>query len=208
MLPTYYFTLDEVATDLLVDEVERDDGSRYFTVEAEGIRAVDAARTHPYPHDDLAPLADRLTFDWFGELDWFEEEEPLFAHARDPHKRVDVAPSSRHVVVEIDGQVVAESSSALLLFETMLPTRYYLNQDDVRMDLLTPTEFTSLCPYKGKANYWSADVGDDVHENIAWTYRNPIPESPRIRNLVCFFNEKVDLTVDGELQERPITPWS
>ena len=153
---------------------------------------------------DDPDLAGHLTLDWQAMDAWYEEDEEVFVHPRDPYKRVDVLQSSRHVRVEIDDRVVAETTRPRLLFETGLPTRYYIPQDDVRMELLAPTDHHSRCPYKGLASYWSA--GDD--ENIAWSYLDPIPEQPKIRGLIAFFNERVDLHVDGELQERPITQWS
>ena len=129
-------------------------------------------------------------------------------HARDPHKRVDVLVSSRHVQVGIGGEIVADTRRPYLLFETWLPTRYYLPRDDVRMDLLEPSGLTTRCPYKGLATYWSVRVGEATERNVVWSYAEPIPECPKINGLLCFFNERVDLTVDGVLQPRPQTPWS
>jgi uncharacterized protein (DUF427 family) len=161
---------------------------------------------HRRPPAPLAALAGLITFSW-RDLAWFEESEPLFAHARDPHKRVDVAPSTRHVRVESDGELLAESDRPLLLFETTLPVRYYLPPEDVRVELI-PSATVSSCPYKGTAAWWSAKVGDRVLADVAWSYPTPIPENPRIAGLVCFRNEWLDLVVDGERLERPVTPWS
>jgi uncharacterized protein (DUF427 family) len=208
MLPTYYFPLDDVDSDALVDATQLDDGSTRWSVAAGGTRVEDGAWTHPRAQGALADIEGMVTFTWQGRLQWLEEDERLFAHARDPHKRVDVAPSSRHVQVHVDGVQVADSSRPLLLFETSLPTRFYLPADDVRMDLLAPTETVSECPYKGRARYWSLRTNGVEHRDIAWSYPDPIPENPRIRDLVCFFNEKVDLVVDGEPWERPTSPWS
>jgi uncharacterized protein (DUF427 family) len=119
-----------------------------------------------------------------------------------------VLASTRYVRVEIAGETVADTQRPFLLFETGLPTRYYIPREDVRMDLLEPTDQTSRCPYKGIARYWSARVGDKTLKNAVWCYPDPIPENPKIKDLLCFFNERVDLYVDGELQERPLTPWS
>lgn len=206
-LPTYYFPASDVASELLVNPEARD-GSTFWTVAVNGESVSDGAWTHPDPGGKLSPLQGMITFDWWSDLQWFEEEERVFAHARDPHKRVDVLPSSRHVEVSIDGVALADSKQPILLFETMLPTRYYVPREDVRMDLLTPTDSTSLCPYKGKARYWSFHGEEGEHRDIAWSYPDPVPENPRIRDLVCFYNEMVDLTVDGEPLERPLTPWS
>jgi uncharacterized protein (DUF427 family) len=129
-------------------------------------------------------------------------------HARDPYSRVDVLSSSRHVVVSLDGEVLADTVRPRVLFETGLPTRYYIPKADVRMDLLTPTDTSTQCPYKGVATYWSAQVGDRAVDDIAWSYPFPIPECPKIEGLVAFFNERTDITVDDEPQPRPQTVWS
>ncbi len=145
-----------------------------------------------------------VALDWNSMDGWYEEDEEIIKHARNPYNRVDALRSSRHIRVEIDGQVVAESTSPVALFETGFPTRYYLPALDVRLDLLTPTNSDSICPYKGVARYWS--VGE--HEDIVWSYPSPLPESQPVQGLYCFYNEKVDLYVDGELVERPVTMFS
>jgi uncharacterized protein (DUF427 family) len=121
---------------------------------------------------------------------------------------VDILASSRHVRVEVGGTTIAESASPRVLFETGLPARYYLPKTHVRMDLLTPTESVSHCPYKGQAEYWSVRAGDGVHDDLAWSYRAPFAESQKIAGLIAFYNEKVDIYVDGVLQERPVTKFS
>jgi uncharacterized protein (DUF427 family) len=204
-LPTYFVPLDDVRPGVLVDPQD-DDGLTTWTVEAGGTRVPGGAWMHRSPPSPVDSLAGLVTFSW-RDLAWFEEDERLQAHARDPHKRVDVAPSSRHVRVELDGRLLAESTRPLLLFETTLPPRYYLPREDVVAELL-PTDTASTCPYKGVAEWFSVRVGDRVVEDLAWSYPRPIPENPRIAGLLCFLNEWVDTLVDGELQERPVTPWS
>jgi uncharacterized protein (DUF427 family) len=140
----------------------------------------------------------------FGRFDWFEEDEPIAVHPRDPYKRVDILASSRHVEVVVDEVTVADSVRPSILFETSLPPRYYLRRTDVRMDLLTPSASQTQCPYKGTATYWSLGAEKD----IVWTYVAPLLESVKIAGLVCFYNERVDLIVDGVLQERPATAFS
>ncbi len=132
----------------------------------------------------------------------------MFRHPRDPYHRVDVLGSSRHVQVRVGGVLIAESRRPRLLFETGLPVRYYLPKLDVRLDLLTPSPTRTRCPYKGEAVYWSVQAAGDVYENIVWSYPAPIPETPKIENLLAFFNEKTDIVVDGVAQERPVTRWS
>ena len=145
------------------------------------------------------------TFPWGDErVEWYEEATQVFVHSRDPQKRVDVLPSARHVRVEIDGEVVAESRRPVALFETWLPTRWYFQPGDVRLEALRESSTSTACPYKGTARYWSHPSVADV----AWSYPDPIPECPGIKGLIAFFNEKVDLVVDGERLERPQTPWS
>src|SRR3954453_19788244 len=205
-LPTYFFPADDVVPGTLV-AFHAQRGLTTWTVQAGGRRAQAAWGPHAEPPTPLEALAGMITFSWRDGLTWFEEDEPLFAHARDPHKRVDVAPSSRHVRVEVDGELLAESRRPVLLFETPLPVRYSLPAEDVRAELL-PSDTRSSCPYKGHASWWSARIGDRVVEDVAWSYPSPVPENPRIAGLICFRNEKVDLPGDGEPQERPLTPWS
>jgi uncharacterized protein (DUF427 family) len=140
---------------------------------------------------------------------WFEEDEEIFVHPRDPYKRVDVIASSRPVRVVLGGETVAETRRARFLFETRLPTRYYIPAEDVRMDFLTPSTKVTQCPYKGKAGYHTATVGGQVFEDVVWVYRDPIPECPKIKDYLCFFNEHVDaIFVDDVAQPRPVTSWS
>jgi uncharacterized protein (DUF427 family) len=209
--PTYYFPLADVRTELLEADggvarsPSRGDG-RTFTVRAGGSEAAGAALR--YEESPLEELREAIRFEWDAMDAWFEEDEQVFTHPRDPYTRVDILPSSRHVRVEVDGVTVAESAKPTLLFETGLPARYYLPKTHVRNDLLTATDSVSHCPYKGQADWWSVRAGDQVHEDLAWSYRTPLPESQKIAGLVAFYNEKVDIYVDGVLQERPSTKFS
>jgi len=161
-----------------------------------------------YPDSPIESLRDLVRLDWNSMSEWFEEDEPVYTHPRDPYSRVDILASSRHVRVEVDGMTVADSRQPRILFETGLPTRYYLPLTDLRMDLLRPSGTQTHCPYKGTAGYWSVDTGQAVHSDIVWIYRMPLPESQKIAGLACFYNEKVDIYLDGELQERPRTHFS
>ena len=198
--PTYYFPAADVRTDLLSPGGEvshspsRGDGHAY-TVRAGGKEAPGAALR--YQQSPLAELRDTIRLDWHAMDAWFEEDEEVFTHARDPYTRVDILPSSRHVRVEVVGVTIAETTKPTLLFETSLPTRYYLPKTHVRMDLLTPTETATHCPYKGQAEYWSLRIGDDLVPDLAWSYPTPLPESQKIAGLICFYPDKVDLYVDG-----------
>lgn len=144
----------------------------------------------------------------FDGLDWFEEETPQLAHPRDPYHRIDTHPTTRRVRISVDGETVAESTRAVALFESGLPPRFYLPAEDVRADLLEPSETTTRCAYKGVASYWHLRVEGALHEDLAWTYEEPSDDGRAIRGLICFFNERVDLEMDGHVQERPVTQWS
>jgi uncharacterized protein (DUF427 family) len=158
------------------------------------------------PPEGAPGLDDHVAFDW-DDLDaWFEEDEQLISHAVDPYHRVDVRPSSRHVVVSANGVALAETRRSCALFETGLPTRWYVRREDVLVDL-EPSKLGTECAYKGVASYWSVRAGEDLLENVAWTYRDPRHDATAIKDFVCFFNEAVDLDIDGERQERPQTPW-
>jgi uncharacterized protein (DUF427 family) len=135
---------------------------------------------------------------------WYEEDERNLGHPRDPFHRIDIVHSSRHVKVERDGQVLADSSNACLLFESPLPVRYYLPREDVRMDLLRPSAKKSFCAYKGQASYWALEGAGD----IAWSYPEPLREAAEVSGRICFLNEETDIVVDGKPLERPVTPFS
>lgn len=140
----------------------------------------------------------------FEDFEWFEEEEAIFGHPRDPFQRIDMRQSAREVRIEHDGHVIAESTRPLLLFETQLPVRYYLPRDDVRIALVRSSTATT-CAYKGHATHWSnPSIGTD----LAWSYPTPPPEMSRITDLVAFYQEKLDFIVDGERLPRPTTHWS
>jgi len=211
-MPVYYFPLDDVRTDLLVERVSTEDGERaklFYDLRA-GDRVIDRAawRFVNLP-DGASELEGHVAFYWNRLDHWFEEDDEVFVHARDPYHRVDVLNSSRHVRVFMDGEVLADSQRPRLLFETGLPTRYYLPRLDVRMDLLGPSATVSHCPYKGRTVHFDLQLGDRTVHDIAWSYPYPIPECPKIENLVCFYDERVErIEVDGEVQPRPTTPWS
>ena len=204
-LPTYYFPESDVRTDLM-GASQSADGREVMTLTV-GDRQAEAWKAMA-SQGELAALKGHYSFDWHAMDGWFEEDEEVFVHARDPHKRVDTMPSSRHIRVELNGQVLADCKQPFLLFETRLPTRYYLPRVDVNMELLKATDLQSRCPYKGIADYWSVKGAGETGKNIVWSYPEPIAENPKLQDLMCFFNEKVDIYVDGELEPRPQTPWS
>ncbi|OZM73174.1 hypothetical protein CFN78_09865 [Amycolatopsis antarctica] len=148
-----------------------------------------------------------VRIDWQAMDAWFEEDEEVFVHPRDPGVRVDILPSSRHVRVEVDGVTVADTRAARLLFETNLPTRYYLPKLDVRLDLLERSDTVTRCPYKGTSEYFSVRVNGRSHRDLAWSYPTPLWESQKVAGLVCFLDEQVDVFLDGVRQERPVTKF-
>ena len=145
-----------------------------------------------------------MAFYWNRMDEWLEEDEPAIVHARDPYHRIDILDTSRHVRVIVNGETVADTTRARVLYETSLPPRWYIPREDVRMDLLQESDQRTGCAYKGYASYWS--VGDE--ENVVWSYADPLHEAERIKDYLAFFNERVDIEVDGEPQERPVTQWS
>jgi uncharacterized protein (DUF427 family) len=210
--PTYYFPPEDVRTELLeaddadpIHSSSRGEG-RILTVQA-GDRVVPRAALR-YEESPIEELRDAIRLDWHAMDMWFEEDEEVFTHPRDPYTRVDILASSRHVRVEVAGVTIAESDSPRLLFETGLPARYYLPKTHVQLGLLVPSETVSRCPYKGQAAYWSVWAGEEVHADLAWSYATPLPESQKIAGLIAFYNEKVDIYVDGLLLDRPVTKFS
>ena len=193
-LPTYCFPAADVRTDVLRPAAEGEGFLAAHDVVTDSVTVPGGATLFRGVPDDLVAVEGHWTFAWDTGLTWLEEAT--------------VVPSERHVQVHIDGELVAESHRPHALFETWLPTRWYLPPEDVRQDLLVPTTTATRCPYKGTARYWSVLVGDQEHRNVVWSYPEPIPECPGVRGLLCFFNEKVDLTIDGEPQPRPVSPWS
>lgn len=180
--PTYFFPTGDVEPSVL-------DSQRSYARADAGLDGYVALRWNDFDH-------------------WFEEDEEVFVHARDPYKRIDILRSSRHVVVGLGGTALAESHQPTMLFETSLPRRLYLPLSDLRMELLVPSTTRTMCPYKGEAKYWSVRIGDTLHPDLVWSYPSPVRESGPIAGLACFYDEKVDVTLDGVLQGRPTTPFS
>jgi uncharacterized protein (DUF427 family) len=209
--PQYYIPLEDVDQGLLVDE-NRPEHLARGSARRHGLRVGEISRegvAHLYGDDALEGLAGTVRFEWAALDAWFEEDEEVFGHPRNPYVRVDALRSTRTVRVELDGVVLAESSAPVMVFETGLPTRYYLDRTCVRFDLMVPTETATLCPYKGRtSSYWSARIAGELHPDVAWAYDFPTRQLEPIAGLIAFFNERVDLTVDGERLARPKTHFS
>jgi uncharacterized protein (DUF427 family) len=207
--PIYYFPPADVRSDLLEPSDKhtrcpKKGQASYYSVRVGDRVAKDAAWYYPEPIEGAPAIKDLIAFYWDRVDQWFEEDEEVFGHARDPYHRIDIRRTDRHIRVSLDGEVLAETDRALALFESNLPTRWYMPLEDVAAEL-DPSDKVTTCPYKGHASYYSVALPGG--EDLVWFYADPLPEASQIAGLVCFFNERVDLELDGELQERPDSPW-
>jgi uncharacterized protein (DUF427 family) len=202
--PQYYVPVADVAPGTLVDEgvaEQRVPGPARL----HGLRAGGQERPGAAWLQTDGELRGTVRFDWAALDAWFEEDEQVFVHPRSPYSRVDALRSARQVRVEIDGTVLADSASPVLVFETGLPTRYYLPRTDLRFEHLVPTDTVTACPYKGRTSaYWSARIGEETHTDVAWSYDFPTRQLLPIAGLVAFYNERVTLVVDGQELDRPV----
>jgi uncharacterized protein (DUF427 family) len=210
--PVYYFPPSDVRLDLLEESdrhtrCPKKGEASYYTIRV-GDSVVDAgAWYYPDPIPGAPPIRDLIAFYWNRMDHWFEEDEEVFGHPRDPYHRIDVIRTDRHLRVSLDGELLAESDRVVALFESNLPARWYLPIEDVAAELI-PSETVTRCPYKGLASYYSVKRGDGtVEKDLVWYYPEPAPEALRIAGLVCFFNERVEIELDGEDAERPDSPW-
>lgn len=197
--PQWYFPIDDVLSDRLVEEGTED--GPFGLVQVYGLRVGSevrggAARRPLQP--EQAALRDTVRFEWAAMDTWYEEDERVFVHPRNPYTRVDALRSTRKVRVELEGILLAESRSPVMVFETGLPTRYYLNRTEVDFSHLLPSDTVTECPYKGTTTgYWSARVGATLHRDVAWTYGFPTRHLLPIAGLIAFYNEKVHIAVDA-----------
>jgi uncharacterized protein (DUF427 family) len=204
-LPVYYFPEEDLRQDLLepsdyTTHCPFKGDASYRSVRAGDRVAENAVWSYPEPIDSAPPLAGYAAFYWRKMDKWLEEDEEIIGHPHDPYHRVDVLESSRHVKVRLNGEVIVETSRSKLLFETSLPTAYYIPPEDVREELLVPSDTKTICPYKGIASYWSVRVGDELVEDLIWYYPDPLPEATKVKDHLCFYDERVELEVDGEPQ--------
>ena len=206
--PQYYIPLADIDPTALVDEQHPQRLSR-GTARRHSIRVGDIVRpgaARLYTEDAIPGLPGMVRFEWDSVDAWFEEDERVFVHPRNPYTRVDALRSTRAVRVELDGVVLAESSCPVMVFETGLPTRYYLNRSEANLAHLIPTQTQTACPYKGTTSgYWSIRVGETVHPDLAWAYDFPTRQLQPIAGLIAFYNEKVDIFLDEQLLDRPKT---
>jgi uncharacterized protein (DUF427 family) len=197
--PAYYIPLTDVHAELTATGDTEHSPSRgeglVHDVTVAGVRAPKAAVT--YPDSPMDELRGHVRLDWDSMSAWFEEDEEVFVHPRNPTTRIDTLPSSRHVQVRLGDTVLADTRRAHVLFETGLPPRWYIPKVDVRMDLLTSSPTVTHCPYKGSASHLAATI-DGSTVDVAWSYPTPLPESQRILGLVAFYDDQVTVLVNGQ----------
>jgi len=212
-LPVYYFPREDVRMDLLEPTEHRTQcphkgEASYWTIRVGRREVPNAVWSYEQPLEPVAHMAGWMSVYWHLADEWFAEDAQLQGHPRDPYHRIDIYPTTRHVRVSLDGEVLADSRRALGLFETGLPPRWYLPMADVRAELLEPSAKKTRCAYKGSASYWHVRIGSRVEEDVVWTYPDPEREAAPIRGMLCFFSERTELELDGEQVERPQTQWS
>jgi uncharacterized protein (DUF427 family) len=208
--PVYYFPPEDVRTDVL-ESTERHTRcpkkgeASYYTINAGGETVENGAWYYPEPLEGAEFIRGLIAF-YFDRMGrWMEENEEIGVHPRDPYHRVDVIRTDRRIRVSLNGELLAETDRAVALFESNLPTRWYMPREDVVAGL-EPSDTVTRCPYKGAASYYSVS-GVEGGTDLIWYYDEPLPEVGKIAGLLCFYNEKVDIELDGEAQERPDSPW-
>ena len=210
--PVYYFRPEDVRTDLF-EPTERHTKcpikgeASYYSIRVGEREVKNGAWYYPEPIEGAARIAGMIAFYWDRVDRWLEEDEEILVHPRDPYHRIDVLPSSRHVRVSLEGELLAESTRPIALFESNLPVRWYVPEEDVVAELV-PSDTVTYCGYKGRASYYAVDVAGGRSSELVWCYRAPLSDGTAIKDLLCFFNERVDIEVDGVSQPRPGTQWS
>jgi uncharacterized protein (DUF427 family) len=212
-VPVYCFPSDDVRWELATPTGRRVEAAgkgvaEWLAVDAGGERREDAGWRWVAADPALPGLAGLVTLRWARMDRWLEEDEEVLVHLRDPYHRVDARRSDRRAVVRLAGEVVAESGDPVAVFETGAPTRWYLPPEDVRMDLLAPMDLRTRCPYKGEARYWSVRAGGRDHPAAVWSYPEPSPDLAAIASRLCFFAERAEHELDGEVPPAPRSPWA
>jgi len=214
-LPVYCFPRADVRMDLMEktqhsSEFPPQGTASYWSIKVGDKNAENAAWNFLNPSDAWQPLKDYIIFEW-GKMDaWYEEDEEVFVHLKDPYHSIEILKSSRHIRIVVGEKTVAETRRPMLLFETGFPTRFYIPGDDVRMAFLEPSDTKTRCPYKGiTTSYWSIKVGEKILEDSVWSYHEPLPAAYKIKDHLCFYNERIDaIYLNDQLVPKPKTPWS
>jgi uncharacterized protein (DUF427 family) len=206
--PQYYIPLADVSPGRLISENTSQHSAR-GPIELHGLRSGGVHRPHAAKvlrESVVERLSGTVRFDWAALDAWLEEDERVFVHARNPYVRVDALRSTRNVRIELGGVELGQSSSPVMVFETGLPTRYYLNPAEINYDYLIASKTVTECPYKGTTSrYWSVRLDDQIYPDLAWSYDFPTRQLLPIAGLVAFYNERVDIFIDGDKLARPMT---
>ncbi len=198
LLPVWYLPVDDFSIGVL----ERSEththcpfkgDASYYHLRVGATLERNAVWFYPDPLPGAAVLAGMCSVRMDALDEWWEEDEQVHGHPTDPFHRVDVRASSRHVVVSAGDTVLADSTAPLALFETGLPTRFYLPESDINTELLSESDTKTVCPYKGEASYWNAAGLPDV----CWGYPEPHDEVRAAAGLRCFSGDGISTTVDG-----------
>jgi uncharacterized protein (DUF427 family) len=211
--PVYYFPPGDVNAEFLEptdhhSHCPKKGDASYYTVRAGEAVAENVAWYYPAPLEHAPPGLAGLVAFYFNKMDrWLEEGEEIAGHPRDPYHRIDILATADHLTFSLNGELLAETSRALALFESNLPTRWYLPRGDVLAGLQT-SETTTICPYKGTARYYSVRLADgSLVDDLVWYYEEPHAEAQRIASYVCFYNEKVEIELNGGPVPVPASPW-
>lgn len=209
--PQYLVPAEDVEPDALADAGDEESADLGIVVPVSlsfnGAERAEAGNR--YTASDIGGLEGKIRFDWDALDSWYEEDEEVFVHPRNPYTRVDALRTSQTIRVELEGVVLAEAPGGVMVFETGLPTRHYLDPTAVDHSALRPSDTVTECPYKGRTSqYWSVEIGGEIHEDLAWSYNFPTRQLLPVTGLVAFYDEKVDVFVDGVKNERPSTHFS
>ncbi len=210
-IPIYYFPIEDVKTELfedgqLVTHSPYKGNARHYSLKDSDGKYDDIMWHYDKPVEGCPDISNHVSFYWHEVDRWFEEDEEVFVHVRDPFRRVDCLPTSRRVTATLNKTTLADTGRAILLFETGLPTRPYLPLEDCKTEHLEPSDLRTMCPYKGEAQYYHIRMGDTFVKNAVWYYPDPVHEAARIRGMLSFGLEFIDsLRVGDEDLPRPIT---
>ena len=197
--PQVYVPLEDIRADLIQPTDHHTycpfkGTASYWSVRVGERVAENAVWGYPEPNPESAWLRGYAGFYWDRLDEWFDEDERAEGHLRDPYHRVDVRRSSRHVRVLLGDQVIAETTRPMLLSETGLPNRFYIPAEDVRQDLLQPSDKHTTCAYKGTASYWSVRVGNKELADAVWSYPHAEGDSAAVSGYLSFLHD--DLTIE------------
>ncbi|KAJ5621056.1 hypothetical protein N7510_005040 [Penicillium lagena] len=201
--PVYYFPRSDISSQYLANKSINSNGDAVYDLVVN-----DRTSSSAVTLIQSGPLKDYGTIGTTKADAWFEEDDRVYSHPKDPYKRIHILQSSKHIRVEIDGVEVANTTRPKLLYETGLPVRTYIPHTDVRLDLLKDDpDLTTSCPYKGDANYYIVALPNGSKKSgLAWWYKTPTAESADIKGYIAFYDDKVDVWVDGVKQNSPVNP--